>query len=180
MGSCSSAQKAPASIMTVDQQHTSASPPNLMMIDHLQTFADDDYSTIESIQIFSGKYIKGVQVNYSVNLLSKKMDIMGTGTHNAKQTMKFSECEYIDHLILYHDRIAITGIHISTTKGNEMFFGNETNRPYKREVNLKGTEKVVVGFRGVVGEYLTDLEVYQAQIDKQDIQDTISSLDLDD
>ncbi len=179
MGSCSSANKLPVSIMTIDRQPTSSSP-NLTMVDHLQTFADDDYSTIESIQIFSGKYIKGIQVNYSVNLLSKKCDIMGTGAHTTKQTMKFSECEYIDALTLYHDNVAITGIHISTTKGNQMFFGNEDNKPFRREVNLKDTEKVVVGFRGVVGEFLSDLEVYQAQIDKQDIQDTISSLALDD
>jgi len=182
MGSCSSVQKAPASIVPLNKDsldtQASQNTTNLKTIDHLPTFAGDSCSSIHTIEICGGRYITGIRVNYIVDFRLKTMDIFGTGNYCARNMMKFEENEFIDSLIVYMDQVAVTGMKLTTTKGKRMTFGDEDNRPLKKEINLRDTDKVIVGFKGVVGEYLKDLDAYHAQIDKDELNDTISSQNL--
>jgi len=188
MGSCSSVQNTPHSIEVVKStsqatpmvpesfiHSTEGSCGNFKIIDHKNVFTHDEYYGIEGIVIFYGKYIKGIQVSYSVNNRSRVVDLMGTGTHEDRYDLNFKEDEFIDELTFYFDNRAITSLQISTTAGKKLLIGNKTNMPYKKELNLKRRERIVVGFRGLVGEYLTDLWVYHAELDKLDRQETISS-----
>jgi len=174
MGSCSSNQRTlPHSITllkrgkkdTISESRTTEKPKIfLQLIDHVDTFINSEFSFIEGIKFCYGDYIKGMQVCYSVNLQKKTMNLMGSGTHKFEKIVRFEEGEHIDSLVLYHDEVALTAIKLTTTLGREEFIGGKFGENIlQKEINLRAFDKVVLGFRGLVGEYLKDLEVYETQ-----------------
>jgi len=174
MGSCSSKTTShPHSITllsrlnkeSIPEAQLATSKSDLRMVDHIDTFINSELSFIEGIKFCYGQYIRGMQVCYSINLQKKTVNLMGTGPHKTEKIVRFEEGEYIDSLTLYHDKIAVTAIKLTTTTGKEELIGNQSEGNSEKEINLRDLDKVVLGFRGLVGEYLKDLEVYQTQVE---------------
>jgi len=188
MGTCSSSEKFTNTIRVVApaRQNNEQNTPeetavfqrinpalnNLKEVDHKSIFSQEGYCGIESIRVRSGSYIVGLQVCYNVNLEPKIADLMGSGPYQNDQLISFAEDEYIDMMTLYYDDVAIAGIEILTTSEKRHFIGNQHNRCYIKETDLRGKERIVVGFRGLVGELLSDLGIYHAEVDLADVLPT--------
>jgi len=141
---------------------------NLSLVDNNNEQAD-----IQSIQIFFGEYIKGIQVCYSGDSNAKKLDLMGSGSYDQTYTLTLGESEYIDSLGLYYDDVAVFALRVTTTAGQKIFIGNDKKKLYKKELNLQNTGQIITGFRGLVGEYLKDLSVYFEELDNTDDVETV-------
>jgi len=188
MGTCSSSEKFTNTIKVVTPprettgqtaieetpvfQRINPALNNLKEVDHKSIFSQEGYCGIESIRIRYGSYIVGLQVCYNVNLEPKIADLMGSGSYQNDKLISFAEDEYIDMITLYYDDVAIAGIEIVTTSEKRHFVGNQHNRCYIKETDLRGKERIVVGFRGLVGESLADLGIYHAEVDLADVLPT--------
>jgi hypothetical protein len=181
MGNCSSAKGPIRNSIRVSNvacssnllhQHSIANrkhaAQNLSFVDQ-----NNDQNEIQSIQIFFGEYVKGIQVCYSGDSQVKKLDLMGSGSYDQTYTLTLGESEYIDSLGLYYDDVAVFAISVTTTAGQKVFIGNDKKNLYKKEINLQNSGQVITGFRGLVGEYLKDLNVYFEELDNTDELETV-------
>jgi len=185
MGNCSTSKVTSSSIRVIEPLHTSVESLNedpiqqtckeFKMIDHKNEFSEQDFFSIQGLKVYYGEYIKGIQVTYSVNFQSKVLDIMGSGRHDDCHVVNFQENEFIDNFTFYYDDKAITALQISTTQGKKVFIGNEQNIPNKKETDLKGRERIIIGFKGLVGENLSNLWVYHAELDWPDAEDNLQT-----
>jgi len=188
MGTCSSSEKFTNTIKVVSPSRETSGETtiedanvfrrvnptlnNLKEVDHKSIFSQEGYCGIESIRVRYGSYIVGLQVCYNVNLEPKIADLMGSGSYQNDKLISFAEDEYIDMITLYYDDVAIAGVEIITTSDKRHFVGNQHNRCYIKETDLRGKERIVVGFRGLVGENLADLGIYHAEVDLADVLPT--------
>ncbi len=94
---------------------------------------------------------------------------MGSGSHDQTYFLKLEKLEYIDSFTFFYDDVALTAVKITTTNGQKVFVGNERKMVYAKELDLKDKNRVIIGFRGLVGEFLSNLWIYHAEIDDREV-----------
>ena len=138
---------------------------SLRMIDHQAIFMADNTSFLNSITVYYDEYVVGLKSCYEVNGVPTVLDLMGTGYAKQKFTLTLKEDEFIEHLILYYDELAIICMKVQTTDGVIFTIGNYKNGNVKRrEIDLRKEGRIILGFKGLVGEFLQDLWIYHAEL----------------
>jgi len=94
---------------------------------------------------------------------------MGSGSHEQTYFLKLEKAEYIDSFTFFYDDVALTAVKITTTNGQKVFVGNERKMMYAKELDLKDKNRVIIGFRGLVGQHLSNLWIYHAEIDDREM-----------
>lgn len=94
--------------------------------------------------------------------------------------LSLSSNEHIDYL---ETTYSINGVHslvLKTNLGKQLVVvGKKGHGPQKKELNLRLHNKAVVAFRGRMGEWLEELEVYVAiRLDVVDVNDIRHDSDL--
>jgi len=185
MGTCSSVRRTPNSIQLVNARSSVSSevfdfsslhnPPSSSyspasrIIDHRNFFTSDYYPGMEGLTIHFGEYIYGLQVHYDFDSQPKVLDLMGSERQGQTYVLRLDKSEYIENFTFFYDDVALTAVKITTTKGKKVFVGNERKMVYAKELDLKDKGRVVIGFRGEVGRYLSNLWVYHAEIDEREL-----------
>ena len=138
---------------------------NLRMVDHQSVFMADNSSFLTSITVYFDEYIVGLKACYEVNDVPTSLDLMGTGYAKQKFTLTLKEDEFIEHLVLYYDELAIVCMKVQTTDGMTFTIGNFKNgKIKKREIDLRQEKRIILGFKGLVCEFLQDLWIYHAEL----------------
>jgi len=182
MGSCSSTQyvinsaqltmptnpsngKLQETRMCLRKNHSSK---NLRVIERKEDPLALDHPKISSLKVLYGKYITSLEICY--NLTSEttaKHELMGTGIYREQNKVDFEQDEYIVRLACYYDNVAITSLKILTSNERVLLLGNEKKGQFRREINLIDDNRYVIGFKGLVGEFLSDIWVYSAEFDEE-------------
>ena len=94
--------------------------------------------------------------------------------------LSLSSNEHIDYL---ETTYSINGVHslvLKTNLGKQLVVvGKKGHGPQKKELNLRLHNKAVVAFRGRMGDWLEELEVYVAsRLDVVDVNDIRHDSDL--
>jgi len=145
----------------------SCSKKGLKLIDHQSVFLSDESSLLNGMTFYFDEYIVGLKACYEVHSKPVVLDLMGSGQAKQKFTLTLKEDEFIEHIVLYYDDVAIICMKIQTTDGAIFTIGNFKNGKdvRKREVDLRREKRIILGFKGLVGEFLQDLWVYHAEIE---------------
>ncbi len=148
-------------------RQNNSSKKDLRLIDHQSAFLSDDSSLLSSITFFYDEYIVGLKACYDIHSQPVTLDLMGSGQSKQKFTLTLKEDEFIEHIVLYYDDVAIICMKVQTTDGAIFTIGNYKNgkNVQKREVDLRAEKRIILGFKGLVGEFLQDLWIYHAEFE---------------
>ena len=179
MGSCSSTKRIKNPVQVTEPssndryqethmcQRKSISAKNLRLVEHNSDSLSLGLPHIKSLKISYAKYITTLETCYSLAPdTTMKHELMGTGVYKGQNQAIFEKDEYIIRLACYYDNVAITTLKILTSKDRVLQFGNEKKGPFRQEINLAFDNKYVIGFKGLVGEFLSDLWVYSTEFEE--------------
>ena len=138
---------------------------NQKLIDHRPVFMSNDTSLMKGITFFYGEYIVGLKVNYHIHSQPVELDLMGYGHYQNRFSLRLKDNEFIEHLILFYDLTAVVYLKIWTTDGRVFTVGNKKDDGVNmKEIDLSRHGRVILGFKGQIGEFLHDLWIYHAEI----------------
>ena len=156
----------------INNKHPEASVSTIVtsedgkVVDHRPVFMSNDTSFIKGITFFYGEYIVGLKVNYHIQSQSVELDLMGSGYYQDRFSLILKDNEFIEHLVIYYNDTAVVYFKIWTTDGRVFTVGNVRNENgiKMKEVDLSRHGRVILGFKGLLGEFLQDLWIYHAEI----------------
>ena len=137
---------------------------NIKMIDHKPQLLSKNAHGIQGVIVYFSQYITGLQVSYCLDSGSQILDLMGSGSYQNQNYIQLGEDEYINHIICYFDDVAMTNFEARTTEGKYYAFGRKEKGHYKKEINLEDDGRGVICFKGLVGEFLSDINIYHTRI----------------
>jgi len=119
-----------------------------------------------TLKFFYGEYIVGLKVNYHIQYQPVELDLMGSGYYQDRFSLQLKDNEFIEHLVIYYNETAVVYFKIWTTDGRVFTVGNVRNEKgiKMKEVDLSRHGRVILGFKGLLGEFLQDLWIYHAEI----------------